>query len=121
MRNHTKTVALYCAQKGYHIRCNSLHPGAILTALWDPLLGSGEAREAAVRAISRQIPLGRMGAAIDVAHAAVYLACDESAYVTGAELHVDGGLLAGTAANPPASSQPPRHADPGAKSREVSP
>lgn len=39
VRNHTKTVALYCAEKGYNIRCNSLHPGAILTPMWEPMLG----------------------------------------------------------------------------------
>jgi len=101
VRNHTKSVALYCAQQGYNIRCNSVHPGAILTPMWDPLLGSGEAREAMIRAIASQVPLQRMGSAEDVAHAVVYLAADESAYVTGAELHIDGGILAGAAAAPP--------------------
>jgi len=100
VRNHTKSVALYCAQKRFNIRCNSLHPGAILTPMWDPLLGAGEAREAAILKISHQVPLRRMGSALDVAHAAVYLASEESAYVTGAEIHIDGGLLAGTAATP---------------------
>ena len=102
VRNHTKSVALYCAQQGYNIRCNSIHPGAILTPMWDPLLGAGEAREATIRSLASQIPLQRMGTPLDVANAAVYLASDESAYVTGIELHVDGGLLAGSAATPPA-------------------
>ena len=102
VRNHTKSVALYCAQQGYDIRCNSIHPGAILTPMWDPLLGAGEAREAMIQTLASQIPLQRMGTPLDVANAAVYLASDESAYVTGIELHVDGGLLAGSAATPPA-------------------
>ena len=100
VRNHTKTVALYCAQQGHGIRCNSIHPGAILTPMWDAVLGSDGERAAAIEAISRDIPVGRMGTPLDVAHAAVYLASDESSYVTGSELHIDGGLLAGTAATP---------------------
>src|ERR1700724_955967 len=44
VRNHTKTVALWCAQQGLTIRCNSIHPGAILTPMWDPILGSGPDR-----------------------------------------------------------------------------
>lgn len=105
VRNHTKSVALYCAQQGYGIRCNSIHPGAILTPMWDHLLGAGEERAAGIEAIAKGVPLGRMGTPLDVAHAAVYLASDESAYVTGSELHVDGGLLAGTAASPSPRAQ----------------
>jgi NAD(P)-dependent dehydrogenase (short-subunit alcohol dehydrogenase family) len=100
VRNHTKTVALYCAEQGYRIRCNSIHPGSILTPMWDPMLGEGEARAAVIAEFAREVPLGRMGSAIDVAHMALYLAGDESAYVTGAEFVIDGGLLAGTAATP---------------------
>jgi NAD(P)-dependent dehydrogenase (short-subunit alcohol dehydrogenase family) len=100
VRNHTKTVALYCAERRYPIRCNSIHPGSILTPMWDPALGTGAARAAAVDAFAREIPLGRMGAPIDVAHMALFLAGPESEYVTGAEFVVDGGLLAGSAATP---------------------
>lgn len=100
VRNHTKTVALYCAEQRYRIRCNSIHPGSILTPMWDPMLGEGEARAAAIAEFAREVPLGRMGEPIDVAHMALFLACDESAYITGAEFVIDGGLLAGTAATP---------------------
>lgn len=100
VRNHTKSVALYCAEQGYNIRCNSIHPGAILTPMWDPMLGEGEQREQMIREIGSQVPLGRMGTPLDVAYAVVYLASDESAYVTGAELHIDGGILAGSEAAP---------------------
>ena len=100
VRNHTKTVALYCAEQGYRIRCNSIHPGSILTPMWEPILGEGDARAAAIAEFAREVPLGRMGSALDVAHMALYLASDESAYVTGAEFVIDGGLLAGTAATP---------------------
>ena len=100
IRNHTKTVALYCAEQGYTIRCNSLHPGAILTPMWDAMLGEGEVREQAIKNIAKDIPLNKMGEAIDVAYAALYLASDESKYVTGIELNVDGGILAGSSAAP---------------------
>lgn len=100
IRNHTKTVALYCAEKGYSIRCNSIHPGAILTPMWDAMLGEGEARQEAIKAVEKDIPLNRMGEANDVAYAALYLASEESKYVTGIELNVDGGILAGSSAAP---------------------
>jgi 3(or 17)beta-hydroxysteroid dehydrogenase len=99
-RNHTKSVALYCAEQGYNIRCNSIHPAAILTPMWDPMLGEGGDREKMIEQISSQIPLKRMGSALEVAYAALYLASDESSYVTGIELHVDGGILAGSSAPP---------------------
>lgn len=100
VRNHTKSVALYCAQKHYAIRCNSIHPGAILTPMWDAMLGEGEIRKKAIDAIAADIPLGQMGTPEDVAYAALYLASDEAKYVTGIELNVDGGILAGSAAAP---------------------
>ncbi len=98
VRNHTKSVALYCALKGYRIRCNSIHPGAILTHMWDMMLGEGERRERNIKRMCAEIPLGHMGEPMDVAYAALYLASDESKYVTGIELTVDGGILAGSAA-----------------------
>ncbi|MCC7425322.1 MAG: SDR family oxidoreductase [Alphaproteobacteria bacterium] len=100
MRNHTKTVALYCAEKGWQIRCNSIHPGAILTPMWEPLLGEGPEREARMAAFVADTPLHRFGDPSEVAALAVLLASDEATYITGAELTIDGGLLAGTAARP---------------------
>ncbi|MEN6669306.1 SDR family oxidoreductase [Psychrobacter sp. B38] len=100
VRNHSKSVALYCAQNGYDIRCNSIHPAAIFTPMWDAMLGEGSARADAIKAISKDIPLGYMGDVMDVAYAALYLASDESKYVTGTELTIDGGILAGSTATP---------------------
>lgn len=101
VRNHSKTVALYCAEQNYNIRCNSVHPGAILTPLWEPMLGENEAqRKETIAAIAAGIPLGHMGKPIDVAYAVLYLGSDESAYVTGIELTIDGGILAGSSARP---------------------
>ncbi|RMB00656.1 NAD(P)-dependent dehydrogenase (short-subunit alcohol dehydrogenase family) [Eilatimonas milleporae] len=100
VRNHTKSVALYCAQQGYAIRCNSIHPAAILTPIWEPMLGEGAARADALKTLAADIPLGHIGDPDDVAWAAVYLGADESKYVTGAELTIDGGILAGSSASP---------------------
>jgi NAD(P)-dependent dehydrogenase (short-subunit alcohol dehydrogenase family) len=100
VRNHTRTVALYCAEEGLGIRCNAIVPAAILTAMWEPMLGAGPDRAERMAALVRDTPLRRFGTPEEVAHAAVYLASDESAYTTGAELVLDGGLLAGSAARP---------------------
>lgn len=100
VRNHTKSVALYCAGQGLAIRCNSVHPAAVLTPMWDPLLGEGAAREAALRAIVADVPLRRWGTPEEVAALVVHLLADESAYTTGTEFVIDGGILAGAAAAP---------------------
>lgn len=100
VRNHSKTVALYCAQQGWQIRCNSIHPAAILTPMWEPMLGSGPERDGRMQALVADTPLRRFGTPAEVAAIAVLLASDEAAYMTGAELNVDGGLLAGSAASP---------------------
>jgi len=100
VRNHSKTVALWCAQQGLRIRCNSIHPAAVLTPMWETLLGSGPDREARMAAFVADTPLRRFGTPEEVAAVAVLLASDEAAYMTGAELNIDGGLLAGSAASP---------------------
>ena len=100
VRNHTKTVALYCAEQNLNIRCNSIHPAAILTPMWEPMLGTGADREARIRSAVKDTPLQRFGRADEVAALAVLLASDEATYMTGAELTIDGGLLAGSAATP---------------------
>jgi NAD(P)-dependent dehydrogenase (short-subunit alcohol dehydrogenase family) len=100
IRNHSKTVALYCAQQGWKIRCNSIHPAAILTPIWEPMLGTGADRDAKMRALVADTPLKRFGMPDEVAAIAVTLASDEATYVTGTEINVDGGLLAGSAASP---------------------
>jgi NAD(P)-dependent dehydrogenase (short-subunit alcohol dehydrogenase family) len=100
IRNHTKSVALYCAQRGWKIRCNSIHPGAILTPMWEPLLGQGPDRELRLAALVADTPLKRFGMPEEVAALAVLLGSDEATYITGAELSIDGGMLAGSAATP---------------------
>ena len=100
IRNHSKTVALYCAQQGWQIRCNSIHPAAILTRMWEPMLGSGPDRETKMQALVADTPLKRFGMPDEVAAVAVMLASDEATYLTGTEINIDGGLLAGSAASP---------------------
>jgi NAD(P)-dependent dehydrogenase (short-subunit alcohol dehydrogenase family) len=100
IRNHTKTVALYCAQQGWKIRCNSIHPAAILTRMWEPMLGTGAERVIKMQALVADTPLRRFGLPEEVAAIAAMLASDEATYVTGAEFNIDGGLLAGSAASP---------------------
>ena len=100
VRNHSKSVALWCAEQGMAVRCNSVHPAAIMTPMWDALLGSGPGRADREEAAVRETPLRRFGTADEVAALCVYLAADESAYTTGSEFNLDGGLVAGSAAIP---------------------
>lgn len=100
IRNHTKTVALYAAQKGWSIRCNSVHPAAILTPMWDAMLGDGPERQTRMDSLVADTPLKRFGTVDEVAALCVMLASDEARYITGAEFSIDGGLLAGSAAQP---------------------
>lgn len=96
--NYTKSVALYCAEKGYNIRCNSVSPGAILTPIWDDMLGDN--KEEAIKKLAEDIPLGRMGKVEDVANTVLFLASNESDYITGADIAIDGGILAGSKSAP---------------------
>lgn len=100
VRNHTKSVALYCAEKGYNIRCNAIFPASILTPLWDPIVGIDAHRQENLDKLAQGIPLKRLGTPEEVAWAVVFLASDESAFMTGSELILDGGILAGSASVP---------------------
>ncbi len=84
----TKSTAIQYAADG--IRCNSVHPGPIVTPMTE-----GRRSDPAVQALMEsRIPLGRYGEAIDVAYGVLYLASDESSFVTGSELVIDGGWVA---------------------------
>ena len=87
----TKCVALDCAQKGYKVRCNSVHPTYIRTPLIDQFLHDDDALER----LNKMVPLGRINETEDVTFAILFLASDESAMMTGSELFIDGGLSAG--------------------------
>lgn len=95
VRQMTKSVAVYCARAGYKIRCNSVHPGIIQTDMGNAVLSLDNGDVERNRDSRRQtIPLGELGQAIDVANAIMFLASDESRYITGAELVIDGGFTA---------------------------
>ena len=81
----TKGIAIEYARK--NIRCNCINPGIINAGMIKPYLDYPEAR----KVLEERQPLNRIGEPIDVAHAAVYLASDESNWITGVTLNVDGG------------------------------
>lgn len=93
VRHLSKSVALHCARAGNDIRCNSVHPVFIDTPILDGMVQDGD-RDAALQKLGRQVPLGRVGQPDDVAYAVLYLASDESSFVTGSEIKVDGGISA---------------------------
>ena len=93
VRQLTKSVAIDCARQGLGIRCNSVHPGVIVTNMGNQVmsLGGGD-MEANWKARLALVPMGEPGQAVDVANCILFLASDEARHVTGAELVVDGGM-----------------------------
>jgi len=90
VRTMTKSVAAYCQDQGYHIRCNSIHPNEIETPMMENVMNRiGEHRPVA----EGVLPPGSLGAPKDVAYAALYLASEESRFTNGAEMTVDNGSL----------------------------
>lgn len=100
IRNHSKSVALYCAQQGLAIRCNSIHPAAIMTPMWEAMLGQGPDRAEREAQMVRDCPMHRFGQPEEVAAVAVLLGSDEARYMNGSEITLDGGILAGSSASP---------------------
>jgi NAD(P)-dependent dehydrogenase (short-subunit alcohol dehydrogenase family) len=93
VRLMSKTDALTYASHG--IRVNSIHPGYIWTPMVENhLKNTGGNQEELRKAVGELHPLGHMGEAIDIAYGALYLASDESKFVTGSELVIDGGYTA---------------------------
>src|SRR5690349_9432170 len=103
VRLFTKSVALECAAAKDGVRVNSLHPGITETAIWDTLIGTVEdgsngGRERGPtldKLTERAVPLGYKAAPEDIANGILWLASDESRYVTGTELVIDGGRSIG--------------------------
>lgn len=90
----SKSIALHCAKSGYDIRCNSVHPVFTKTPIIDPLVAMGGGGEDGQKKLARQIPLKRLGEPEDVGYCVLYLASDESRFVTAAEFKIDGGITA---------------------------
>lgn len=90
----TKSIAVWCAREGTGIRCNAIHPGTVRTSIHDKILAEADDPQAWLERFSNMSPLRRMGAGEDIAAMALFLASDESAFVTGAQYLVDGGMMA---------------------------
>ena len=93
----TKSVAVYCGTNGYGIRCNSIHPGYI----WTPMVRSIvhfvdelETEDDLRQMLVEKHPIGRLGIPEDIANGVLFLASDESGFMTGSELVIDGGYTA---------------------------
>jgi len=95
VRIFTKSAALHCTTQGYPIRVNSMHPGYVMT----PLVEKGlemmpeEEADAMLERVLGQIPMGEMGEPVDIANGCLFLASEESKYMTGSELVIDGGYI----------------------------
>jgi len=90
VRIMSKSIAMETSK--YNIRCNSVHPGVIWTNMQAQATGANDAES--VNVAAARIPLGRAGEPLDIANCILYLASDESNYVTGAEFVVDAGMTA---------------------------
>lgn len=90
----TKTVALHCGEMGYNIRCNSVHPAATYTPLLEQYLQSADDPKALEAVYAGMQPLNRIATVEEVANTVLFLACEQSSFMTGHQLFVDGGVLA---------------------------
>ena len=93
----TKSVALECTAEKMPVRVNALLPGFVYTPIWDidlsELLPGSEGLEVDM-IVSEKTPMGRSGTVDEIADAALFLASEESSYITGTELVIDGGVAA---------------------------
>lgn len=98
VRLFTKGVALECAQQGWPIRVNSVHPGVIDTPIWTKVnpefLAEGENAVDVDAMAAMGVPMGKAGRPLDIANGVLFLASEDSSYMTGTELVIDGGMTA---------------------------
>ncbi len=91
----TKSIALHCAKNNMDIRCNSVHPTFVDTPILDGTARHHNIDKAVLlEKLARQVPLRKVGEPDDIAYAVLYLASDESKFMTAAELKLDGGISA---------------------------
>lgn len=90
----TKSVAMHCAQQGYRIRCNSIHPGTVDTPMLSNFIAQQPDAVERRKFFEAMQPIGFLGNGRDVGKLALYLASDDSRYMTGSELVIDGGVIA---------------------------
>lgn len=89
----TKSVALHCGTSKMGIRCNSVHPGTIRTRMVTDYVDTLPDPAAALEAMSSGSVIGRLGEVEDIAKMVLYLASDDSSFVTGSEMVIDGGMI----------------------------
>lgn len=90
----TKSAALHCAKQGYKIRVNSIHPAYIWTPMVENFLKAQGNVEEGKKQLESLHPVGHLGEPDDIGYGVVYLASDESKFMTGSELVIDGGYTA---------------------------
>lgn len=88
----TKSVALHCAQQGYRVRCNSVHPGYIRTTQVEKWISEQPDPQALEAQLISMHPIGDLGEPADIANAVVFVASDDAKFMTGSEVVVDGGF-----------------------------
>jgi NAD(P)-dependent dehydrogenase (short-subunit alcohol dehydrogenase family) len=88
----TKSIALHCARNGYGIRCNSINPGMVRTAILDKVMAQVPNPQELMAQYNALHPIGRIGQPDEIASMAVYLASEDASFITGAAFTVDGGL-----------------------------
>jgi len=91
----TKSVALYCAGRGYNIRCNSIHPTYVDTEMLDPIVAAFDSRQTMLDGMASLVPLGRVAKPSDIVSSILFLCSSEAGMITGHQMVVDGGQLAG--------------------------
>ena len=89
----TKSAALQATREAYDVRVNSIHPAFIDTTMVDDVVGGASPEENRAK-LARQVPMKKIGTPEDVGYACIYLASDESGFVTGSEIKLDGGISA---------------------------
>lgn len=93
VRQVTKSIALRCAREGYDIRCNAVAPGSVMTPMQHRVLEArGGDKDEQLKTTIAQHPMGRIADPEEVANAVLFLASNESSFITGVEIPVDGGL-----------------------------
>jgi NAD(P)-dependent dehydrogenase (short-subunit alcohol dehydrogenase family) len=97
VRLFSKAVAIECAALKNGVRVNSIHPGIIETPIWAALGAPGSNLPPDLDMLAQmRVPLGVKGQPVDIANAVVFLASDESRYMTGEEMVIDGGMTVGS-------------------------
>jgi 3(or 17)beta-hydroxysteroid dehydrogenase len=91
----TKAVAMYCAAKALPVRCNSVHPTYVDSEMLDVFAAAVGGRETAIAGLNSVVPMRKLPLPSDIAEAILFLASDSAQMITGTELAVDGGMLAG--------------------------